>query len=72
MTTYRVVEVQQNKTKRYIVQRKGWFFWNTVQRHSLDCSYSYDLTFDTYELAVDFIENFKPYEYKVIGEEIKI
>jgi hypothetical protein len=72
MTTYRIVEVKRNHIKYYIAQRKGWFGWHTIKQYSADSSYRYDLTFDTYELALASIKGLKPYEYKVVSQEIKI
>jgi len=72
MTTYRIVEVKRDPIKYYLVERKGWFGWHTVKRYSADSSYRYDLTFDTYELALASIEGLKPYTYKVVSEEIKV
>jgi hypothetical protein len=72
MTTYRIVEVKRDHIKYYIIQRKTWLGWYTVKRYSADSSYRYDLTFDTYELALATVEGLRPYTYKVVGEEIKI
>jgi hypothetical protein len=72
MTTYRIVEVERDTIKYYIVQRNGWFGWHTVKRYSSDYCYGYDLTFDTYELALAAIKGLRPYTYKVVSEEIKV
>jgi hypothetical protein len=68
---YRIVELQDHEDIWYEIQKKNWFWWETVTEENIDITGSMFTTtvqFDTVEKAEEYVMTLTPETMKVIKE----